>query len=206
MFRKSGYLLVALILPVTIYASGNNTADVLPQQVKQCDRCHSENSTVRSIAPSLDGMSDTYLVEQLENFRQARRGADSADPYTLEMSQQAKALDEEQVARLANYYAGRKRRPSTGTVPGNVGHGEQLYKEKCGGCHSSLFGRFFTRSPRITHLKASYILAELSEFATGERRVKHDSKHKLKMVAVAKQLNDVDRADIVAYIKAAPTH
>jgi len=192
---------VTLFGPVCVFADANHNGDWLHQQVTQCERCHRMDSQVSSIAPSLDGMDDDYMAEQLENFRQSRRGTDSSDPVEQEMSRQANSLSDKQASKLADYYSGRERHFSNESVPGNAVNGKLLYEKHCEGCHSSLPGRFFTNSPRITYLRGTYLLAQLEKFASGERQVLKDSKHKVKMVVVARQLSDREQADIVAYVK-----
>lgn len=197
-----GFLVgVSLSVPVCAFSGTGSDGDWLHQQVSQCERCHRMDSRVSSIAPSLDGMEDGYFTEQLENFRQSRRDADSSDLIEREMSKQARDLSDEQVSRLADYYSARKRRFSRESVSGNAENGKLLYNKHCKGCHSSLLGRLFTGSPRITHLRGAYLLAQLEKFASGERQVRKDSKHKVKMVTVARQMSDGERADIVAYVK-----
>jgi cytochrome c553 len=194
-------ILGALVLSLYSCASDRNSNKALPEHITQCESCHSIDTNISSIAPSLDGMAYDYIVEQLENFRQSKRGIDSTDAFTRDMSQQAKALSDEQISLIADYYSGRTRQLSNESVSGNVENGEHLYKEQCEGCHSSMLGRYFTKSPRITHLRGSYLLAQLDQFSKNKRLMVEDSKHKLKMVAVAKKLNKTEQSNIVAFIK-----
>ena len=189
------------VLSLYSCASDHGRTYALQEQITQCEHCHGIDTKVPSIAPSLDGMPDGYMVEQLENFRQSRRGIDPADAFSRAMSQQARAFSDEQITLIAEYYSGRTRQLSKESVSGNVENGEHLYRERCEGCHSSMLGRYFTNSPRITHLRGTYLLTQLNQFAKSQRLVVEDSKHKVKMVAVAKKLSETDQADIVAFIK-----
>lgn len=195
-------ILGALVLSLYSCASDRNSNQTALELVTQCDNCHRIDTKISSMAPSLDGMAESYMVEQLENFRQSKRGTDPTDALTREMSQQAKSLSKEQVFLISDYYSWRTRQLSTESVTGDLENGERLYKEQCEGCHSSMLGRYFTKSPRITHLSGPYLLAQLNQFSKGKRLVVEDSKkHKLKMVAVAKKLSERDQLDIVAFIK-----
>jgi len=194
-------ILGALVLSQYSCASDRNSKKAWHELVTQCESCHSMNTNISSIAPSLDGMAGDDIVEQLDNFRQSKRGIDQTDALTRDMSQQAKALRDEQISLIADYYSGRTRQLSNESVSGNVENGEHLYKEQCEGCHSSMLGRYFTKSPRITHLRGSYLLAQLNQFSKGKRTVMEDSKHKLKMAAVAKKLSESEQSNIVAFIK-----
>lgn len=191
----------ALVFSLYSCASERNSNQASHELITQCESCHRSDTKISSIAPTLDGMAESYIVEQIENFRQSRRGTDPTDALTREMSQQAKAISDEQVSLMGNYYAGRTRQLSNESVTGDLENGERLYKEQCEGCHSSMLGRYFTKSPRITHLRGPYLLAQLNQFSNGKRLVVEDSKHKLKMVAVAKKLSDREQSNIVAFIK-----
>ncbi|MDH5427030.1 MAG: c-type cytochrome [Nitrospirota bacterium] len=182
-------------------ASDRSSSHPLHAQITQCENCHSLATNIPSTAPSLDGMTEDYLEEQLANFKHAKRGIDPTDAMTLSMSQQAKTLSDEQISLIADYYSRRTRQLSKESVSGNAKNGERLYKEQCEGCHSSMLGRYFTNSPRITHLRGSYLLAQLNQFSKSQRVVVEDSKHKIKMAAVAKNLSESDQSNIVAFIK-----
>ena len=195
-------MLGGLVL-LSLYSCANNrdSMPALHAQITQCESCHSPDTKIPSIAPSLDGMAEDDIVEQLENFRQSKRGIEPTDAFTRDMSQQAKALRDEQIVLIADYYSGRQRQFSNESVSGNTENGQHLYKTQCEGCHSKMLGRYFTGSPRITHLRGTYLLAQLHKFSKGKRLVGEDSEHKLKMVTVAKKLRDSEQSDIVAYIK-----
>lgn len=191
----------ALIVSLHSCASHRGSESALHERIMTCESCHSRHTTVPSTAPSLDGMTAEYIVEQLENFRQSKRGFDPTDAFARDMSQQAKALRDEQITLIADYYSSRERQFSNESVSGDAQKGKQAYKAHCEGCHSSILGRYFTKSPRITHLRGTYLLAQLQKFSKGKRLVSDDSQHKLKMVTVAKKLSDSEQSNIVAFIK-----
>jgi cytochrome c553 len=132
---------------------------------------------------------------------QGKRGLDTNDPLTTEMKQQLNALNKDQLQQLARLYSRRNPLPDSATVPGNSARGKPLYDEHCKGCHSGTIGRFMTKSPDIANMKGPYLLSQLKLFAADKRLFSVAGKHKTKMVKVAKQFNDHDLADIVAYIK-----
>jgi len=71
-----------------------------------CETCHGANGRgIHSTnAPRLAGMSDWYLVEQLDNFKQGFRGHNPKDPYGPQMSSIAAMLtDEHATTDLAGY-------------------------------------------------------------------------------------------------------
>jgi cytochrome c oxidase subunit II len=73
---------------------------------RNCSGCHGDDG--RGVhfmnAPRLAGMSDWYLVTQLDNFRHGFRGRNLKDPYGPQMSSMAAMLtDEHEVSDLAEY-------------------------------------------------------------------------------------------------------
>jgi len=179
----------------------NDSKDNFESTVAQCNSCHSAAASTPGNAPSLDGMNSEYLLEQLKNFRSDKRGFATSSPTIREMSGQAKALQDKGLSVIANYYETLAIVNSTETVAGNINQGKMLYETNCQGCHSSVIGRFFTNSPKISHLKGSYILDQLILFAANKRKFQDENKHKNKMIEVSKRFNKKELSDITAYIK-----
>jgi cytochrome c553 len=171
------------------------------QTILQCNNCHSATASTADNVPLLGGMDNQYLIEQLENFRFDKRGADSLSASTQEMSRQVKALQDDELQQIANYYEVLPTVNSTETVVGDINNGKVLYATNCKGCHSSYFGRFFTNSPKISHLKGPYILEQLTLFGANKRHFYTENKHKIKMAEVSKLFNNKELSDITAYIK-----
>ncbi|MDR4486623.1 MAG: c-type cytochrome [Nitrospirales bacterium] len=149
------------VLSRSVSADDHGRTYALHEQITQCEHCHGIDTKVPSIAPSLDGMPDGYMVEQLENFRQSGEGIDPADAFSRAMSQQARAFSDEQITLIAEYYSGRTRQLSKESVSGNVENGEHLYRERCEGLPLQHVGPLCTNSPRITHLRGTYLLTQL---------------------------------------------
>ena len=169
--------------------------------ILQCNNCHSATSLKAESAPALGGMDDQYLLEQLQNFRFDKRGVDSLSAATQEMSRQVKALQDDELPRIADYYESLPIAHSTETVAGDINNGKGLYAANCEGCHSSYFGRFLTSSPKISHLTGPYILEQLTLFSANKRQFHSENKHKIKMIEVSKRFNNKELSDITAYIK-----
>lgn len=190
------------------YANNN-----FEQTISQCNSCHVATiSTMPTMptmptmstaqnAPLLGGMDDEYLIEQLKNFRFDKRGADSLSAATQEMSRQVKALQDDELSRIADYYQDLPITHSTKTLAGDINNGKALYATHCEGCHSSYLGRFFTNSPKISHLKGPYILEQLTLFGANKRHFYTENKHKIKMIEVSKRFDHKALSDITAYIK-----
>lgn len=67
-----------------------------------CSACHSPHAR-RPATPVLEGLSETYLREQLTAFRDGRRSND----INRQMRNAVHGLNEREIAELARYYAGR---------------------------------------------------------------------------------------------------
>lgn len=67
-----------------------------------CSSCHSPHAG-RPATPVLEGLSETYLREQLTAFRYGRRSND----INRQMRNAVQALDDREIAELSRYYASR---------------------------------------------------------------------------------------------------
>lgn len=197
-------LLFFTVLLLTVQScsfTAENSNNNFKQTILGCNSCHSAIAPTANKAPLLNGMDYEYLIEQLQNFRFDKRGANSLLDATQEMSRQVKALQDDEMQSLADYYQNLPIVNSTETVVGDINNGKTLYATHCKGCHSSYFGRFFTNSPKISHLRGSYILTQLILFGANKRHFHIENKHKIKMIEVSKRFNNKELSDITAFIK-----
>ncbi len=165
--------------------------------IQSCTVCHSADAKVNR-APLLEGMEDWYILEQLANFKEGKRGSTEADKL---MSVVASSLTAESSEEVAAYFASLEKKSEKSNLSGDIKVGENLYAENCKGCHSKAIGRFFTGSPLMEHLNGDYILKQLKDFRDDKRSFVEVNKHKEKMIVVAKRFNDQQFNDIVAYIE-----
>ena len=71
-----------------------------------CAACHGANAEGNEAlgAPGLSGINDWYLVRQLENYRDGRRGVDPADTYGVQMRAATQLLgDDQAIADVVSY-------------------------------------------------------------------------------------------------------
>jgi len=195
------FFVIPLITIQSCSSTNEDSNDNFERTISQCNSCHSATTPIAKNTPLLDGMDDEYLIEQMKNFRFNKRGVVRLSDATQEMSRQVKALQDDELLRIADYYEDLPIVNSIETVAGNINNGKALYTTNCEGCHSSYFGRFFTKSPKISHLKGPYILEQLTLFSTNKRHFYTENRHKIKMVAVSKIFNNEELSDIAAYIK-----
>lgn len=197
-------LLLFAITLITVQSCSStieDSNDNFKQTISRCNSCHSSSATIGKSAPLLGGLDNKYLIEQMKNFRFNKRGVYSLSDATQEMSRQVKALKNDEIIRIAGYYEDQPIINSIETVVGNINNGKMLYTDNCEGCHSSSFGRFFTKSPKISHLNGPYILDQLTLFRANQRHFYTENKHRIKMIAVSKLFNKEELSDIAAYIK-----
>jgi len=72
------------------------------RSVGACSSCHSPHA-VRPATPVLEGLSETYLRDQMHAFREGRRTND----INRQMRNAVHKLSDEEIAQLARYYAAR---------------------------------------------------------------------------------------------------
>ena len=72
------------------------------RSVGACSSCHSPHA-VRPATPVLEGLSETYLRDQMLAFRDGRRTND----INRQMRNAVHDLSDAEIAELARYYAGR---------------------------------------------------------------------------------------------------
>ena len=178
--------------------------NTLDEIIGACEECHAAGFNTQAYAPSLNGMQNSYMEEQLSNFRAGSRGASPSGEVVMEMVRQAKSLTESELSRVVDYYSDQKRLHSPETVNGDSNNGKLLYEENCAGCHAGWMGRRFTKSPYITHLEGPYLLQQLQLFASDKRSFVVDGKHKRRMTEVSKIFSPQELSDIAAYIKSQP--
>lgn len=186
--------------PITGNAQGGQQ-DSLQALLQQCDTCHAPAARVRSIAPVLNGLPRGYLEEQMENFLSGQRGGTDTDHFVAQMVGQLEALPPSALPQLARHYARQPTVISEETVSGDGAAGEPLVEEHCAGCHNTVMGRLFTRSPPISQLNGTYLFAQLQAFAGGQRSFSKAGKHKTRMVEVAKRFSQQELLNITAAIK-----
>ena len=170
----------------------------LQQIVHSCQSCHSQGQQL--LAPSLSGLEDWYIKEQLYKFQEGIRGGNSASTAAQTMHKAAKMLNPKQINFLAKWYSKQPVKKESPTVKGDNLKGEVLYKQNCSGCHSGGPGKFFTGSPSLKQLPDWYIFTQVKNFKTGKRGSNPQDKKGLKMAERVKDLDDEQLQNIAAFL------
>ena len=170
----------------------------LQQLVHSCQSCHSQGQKL--LAPSLSGLEDWYIKQQLYKFQQGIRGGASAAKSAQTMHKAANMLSPEQIAFLAQWYSNQTPTPAGMANHDDHSNGKALYKENCAGCHDSGPGKFFTGSPSLKNLPDWYIIRQIKDFKSGKRGSHPQDDKGLKMAQRVQSLENHQIQDIASFL------
>ncbi|MCU1725481.1 cytochrome c4 [Pseudomonas sp. 7P_10.2_Bac1] len=165
-----------------------------------CGACHGpDGNSMAPNFPKLAGQGDRYLLKQLHEIKDGKR-------QVLEMTGQLTALNDQDLADIAAYYASQK--SSVGAAdPALVARGEALFRggdlqkgmPACTGCHSpDGQGNSPAGFPHLGGQHANYIEKQLTDFREGNRTNDGDS---MIMRAIAAKLSNKDIKALASYIQ-----
>ena len=144
----------------------------------QCTMCHGPQGMTQTNAPNLAGQYADVIVKQLLDYRNGDRASSI-------MQALAAALAERDVNDIAAYYASLPKPRNTpvqdmGKVPALVKTGDPIRNiAPCAACHGGIERKLGT--PWLEGMPREYLAAQLSAFASGERR--NDSHRQMRNVA-----------------------
>jgi cytochrome c553 len=166
-----------------------------------CAACHgADGNSVTPDWPSLAGQHSSYIVRQLEAFKNGERQNVTMMPF-------AQMLTEQDMLDVAAYFAAQKPTPK-GADPALVSLGQQIYRggvpergiAACIACHGpGGHGNPFAAFPRIAGQHSVYVAKTLQEYASGARRSDVDANQMMRNVA-ALLLEDEIRA-LASYVQ-----
>jgi cytochrome c553 len=167
---KKSLLALAICFPMVLYALGDPAAGKIKSTV--CAACHGqEGISISPIWPNIAGQHASYLVKQLQNFKQ------DTDRNIPTMTPIAATLSEKDMEDLAAYY--NRLPPYKGKMLDKYRvRGEQLYRagdaEKhitaCIACHGPKgTGNAFAGFPLLAGQRAEYTILQLQAFKEGKR-------------------------------------
>ncbi len=172
-----------------------------------CGGCHGLDGAGNRIKfPRLAGQSRTYMVKQLNDFRDERRRNDGG-----QMQVMASELTETDIGRVADWFA--KQTPAwpepTIEPPPDLTRARQLATAgadgipACTSCHSAaapaLAGSELV-APRLAGQRDFYIAKQLTDFRAGDR----DNDPNEVMRAIAKRLSDGDITALAVFLSQTP--
>ena len=133
-----------------------------------CIPCHGEQGegNLKLAAPTIAGMQEWYIVNQLKHFRGGARGYHPQDAGGLRMSPLARTLDnEEDVKTVAKYVAAMPKVPLQDVVEGGRPLKGKAAYAICSACHGpDAKGNEGLHAPDLTQTNDWYLLTQLKNF------------------------------------------
>jgi cytochrome c553 len=171
-------------------------------QAWSCASCHGAAGEGNLSTPRLAGQPAAYLKKQLEDFAAGKRANES-------MALVARALNADDMEKLARYYAG-IRAPAVlqASLGGDLARGEALAKRgdwkqnvpACFSCHGANGEGVAPGFPALAGQKSDYIFAQLAAWHAGERK---NSPQAL-MDGIARSMSPQDMRSVSEYLGSLP--
>ena len=181
-------------------ADPNVSGQTLAQQV--CSNCHGiDGNSVSPNFPNLAAQQKTYLVSQLEGFRNPGRSDPAGFEYMWGLSHH---LTDKQIGELADYFAAQKLVSPGAGKQLEAAKGKQIFEEglaaqsipPCKSCHGEQGQGTQGVAPRIAHQHADYIVKQLDVFQRTNQRPAGPA-----MKVVAHGLTKQNMEDVAQYLQ-----
>lgn len=199
MFKLSLAVLLAGVSAAAMAQSAKPAP--LPKHVQEiitgrCALCHGpEGESASAVYPRLAAQHPDYLQKQLKDFRDGRRKSDT-------MSDMAKDLQDDDIAALAAFFAGKKagaRQPGDAdlaAVGKFIFHRGNSYSgvAACASCHGPK-GYGTEQLPRLAGQHPAYVETQLKEFNKRERTNDNAIMH-----SIASKLTELETRAVSVYI------
>ena len=171
-----------------------------------CVPCHGPNGEgdQNLAAPSIAGLEQWYIEEQLTKFQSGLRGWHPDDPDGHRMRPMARSLREEgDVQSVAEYVANLPGNPPEYVLTGgDPSKGEETWVT-CTACHGpDARGIKDLHAPNLTDKHDWYLFSQLQKFKGGQRGAKPEDPWGLTMAAISTSLPDEQAMkDVLAYVR-----
>lgn len=207
-----GRLRIFRFSTLALLAGGLAACDATPPPVgmargealyETCVPCHGETGVgnVDIAAPSIAGLPQWYIEDQLEGFQQGFRGQHHEDLPGLRMRPMAISLTRDgDIESVAEYVASLPAVYPESTLDGNAGAGAQSY-QVCVACHGAAgLGDELLRSPPIVQMHDWYMLNQLRNFKSGARGAHPQDTWGATMRVNTLALSEQAMKDVIAYV------
>ena len=196
-------LMMCFLVSIAAQADGlvDGNADVGKAKASTCGACHGpDGNSVNPAWPSIAGQHSTYIVKQLQAFKNGMR----IEPLMLG---QAMMLTEEDMRNLAVYFSEMPAATKVVADPATLDHGERLYRggsrdnstPACIACHGpNGRGNPAASYPALKGQYAVYTAAQLRAYASGAR--KSDGATRV-MRDIAAKLSEEDIIAVSSYVQ-----
>lgn len=184
----------------------NHTGDVLFNN--NCAPCHGADAGGSTLAkaPSIAGLPEWYLKNQLEGFRTGLRGTHYDDVQGMRMRPMALTLSPEEVAPVVSYVASLPAKPPAPTLAGGDATKGATYFATCTACHGAdAKGNEQLFAPPLTVTNDWYLLNQLVAFKSGVRGAHPKDTRGATMRPMALTLPDEQAMkDVLAHVATLP--
>ena len=203
MKKKFAALTMCILISGTASAAGlvQGSAEAGKARALTCGACHGpDGNSVNPVWPSIAGQHPTYIVEQLQAFKNGTR----TEPLMLG---QTMLLTDEDMRNLAVYFSELTTATKVVADPATLDHGERLYRggsrenqtPACIACHGpNGRGNPAASYPSLKGQYAVYIAKQLRDYASGARR--SDGATRV-MRDIAAKLSEEDIVAVSSYVQ-----
>lgn len=158
-------------------------ADVNESLINKCEGCHSESMVEQvDTYPVLHGQKQGYLKAQLEAFRDGSRTNAMMDNIVADLS-------DEDIETLSSYYANQTFFKAPEKMADRRGAD---VRARCVSCHGLSGNTVNTEWPNLKGQNSGYLLKQLNQFASGERK-------SVIMEQIANELSPSQRQQVALY-------
>jgi len=171
-----------------------------------CAACHGPNGEGREelFSPSITGLPEWYIEEQLEKFRSGKRGNHPEDIPGQQMRAISLSLTDAQIKEAAATIA---EMPVILTEPPPAGFDLETarfrFANECMECHRfNGKGEIVFHSAQLISLNRSYLIRQLKNYRDGKRGAEEGDLYGVKMVEMTSRLTDEEIEMFVNYIGA----
>ncbi len=163
-----------------------------PMLASTCEGCHGTDGNSNGPAtPSIAGMSEDYLTEAMEEFR-------DGDTKSTIMGRVAKGYTDDEIEAMSVYYSEQTYvGAGQSTDAGTVATGEKLHNKYCEKCHHDGGSDASDDSGILAGQWTPYLHYTLTDFASGDRAISRKMKKKMDQLLAAEGQAGLDA--IIAY-------
>jgi len=189
MFKNLFSTISGAVVLVAVVAVPANAQDAIEAKVQVCGSCHGQAGEPMDpkTMPTIWGQQQSYLVKQLHDFR-------SGDRTSAIMAAMAKTIQQDEIRKVAAYFAAKPWPPEKASAPAPAAPPEEKIAV-CKACHQAKF-EGGAPAPRLAGLSYEYLLAQMNNFADGQRT------NNLDMPKLMQALTPADREAIGHYLSA----
>jgi cytochrome c oxidase subunit 2 len=194
-------------LLVFSFSSALSAEESEPQSIydTNCSACHGlqAEGNPALFAPRLAGQTKNYIVEQLRQFSEGRRGAHPDDANGALMRGVSQSLTDGQIESLAVLLSGKRSEFVAEELSGNFEAGKELYQSTCLSCHGvAAEGVDHLGTANLSVLSYWYTRQQIVKFSQGWRGEDVDGNIRAAwMRAIANHISEDQIQDVSIYVE-----